>query len=265
VLLGTNINYFIRADWQGGHYPTIATQFYQLSYSTLTEGGHKWIYLNARGTMPQDVPYNPVYKAPLDKNSLIVEYKIPYHVSYGGSYWDYPGYWDDDFLFANKIDDGSINTFITDSINFYKYSKDSFFDAYNYFDSLTSGHMSFDMPGIEDYYVSFSNKNKKNISEFASIKVYLLNGPTSVSDISLQTSNIRIYPNPTEGIINIEKLNNEDANIEIFNSVGQLAYKTYLDKSSNNKQLNLSGFPKGIYLIRIYNKEKTEVKKLVIQ
>lgn len=265
VLLGTNINYAIRADWENGHIPVKATQFFGIYYTTLPEGGKKWMHLTAGGTMPEDAPHNSVSDTTFDKYSIVVEYSIAYHTVYGWKYWQNYNFWQDVFMYAHKIDGGKISSFICDSVNFYKYSQDTLFNACTYLDTLSSGWMGFDMPGKKDFYISFSNRSRENTSKFARIKVYLLNGPTSISNFRIQISDFRIYPNPTEGIINIVSYTKENATVEILNSFGQVVYKTYFNKTANNRKLNLSAEPKGIYLVRIYNKEITEVKKLIIQ
>ena len=73
-------------------------------------------------------------------------------------------------------------------------------------------------------------------------------------------SKIRIFPNPSPGIFNIEGLDGE-AEISIFNAFGDQIVdvkNTLLDK------VDLSGQPKGIYIIRISTKDGVHFEKLVI-
>ena len=74
-----------------------------------------------------------------------------------------------------------------------------------------------------------------------------LGGITGTNDI--KNSNIKIYPNPTNNIINIEGLNkNENNTIQIFDVQGKLV----ITKTINEKgTIDLSELNKGIYVIKI--------------
>jgi hypothetical protein len=76
---------------------------------------------------------------------------------------------------------------------------------------------------------------------------YQLNVLTGINDI--KNSNIKIYPNPTNNIINIEGLNkNENNAIQIFDVQGKLVItKTITEKGT----LDLSELNKGVYVIKI--------------
>jgi len=73
-------------------------------------------------------------------------------------------------------------------------------------------------------------------------------------------TDISIYPNPTNGIINItdEQLQLQNATIEIKNTLGQIVY---LDVYA--PQINVSSFPSGIYFITLNNKETKRTIKFV--
>ena len=76
---------------------------------------------------------------------------------------------------------------------------------------------------------------------------YQLNVVTGINDI--KNSNIKIYPNPTNNIINIEGLNkNENNTIQIFDVQGKLVItKTITEKGA----IDLSELNKGVYVIKI--------------
>jgi hypothetical protein len=67
-----------------------------------------------------------------------------------------------------------------------------------------------------------------------------------------KASDIRISPNPTDGIIRIEGENINFEDISIFNSLGQnVKFKVSLSEDSDDYMiLNLDKLPKGIYFIR---------------
>ena len=69
-----------------------------------------------------------------------------------------------------------------------------------------------------------------------------------------------IFPNPTKGIINIlSDDNNAIKKISVYNSLGQ-----FLFDNQNDKMIDISTFPKGIYFVNIKNKNgKIDTFKVV--
>jgi hypothetical protein len=76
---------------------------------------------------------------------------------------------------------------------------------------------------------------------------YQLNVVTGINDI--KNSNIKIYPNPTNNIINIEGLNkNENNTIQIFDVQGKLVITKNITEKGT---VDLSELNKGVYVIKI--------------
>jgi hypothetical protein len=69
---------------------------------------------------------------------------------------------------------------------------------------------------------------------------------TAVNDVP-GINPIQIVPNPTTGIINI--LGNTPGKIQLYDVVGKL-----LLEEKNVNKLDISGFAKGIYMIRLSDK-----------
>ncbi|MCD4698579.1 MAG: T9SS type A sorting domain-containing protein, partial [Bacteroidales bacterium] len=84
-----------------------------------------------------------------------------------------------------------------------------------------------------------------------------------------ENQNILLYPNPSSGklVIKIQKVLSENANLKILNSLGEIMYQEYLEKSSVQKDinLNLKGFEPGVYFISIRNNELQFNKKLILK
>lgn len=73
---------------------------------------------------------------------------------------------------------------------------------------------------------------------------------------------IMIYPNPTSGILNIEIENDAILNSEIFDAMG----KSVLHISEiTNHTIDVSGFPKGIYLLKLELDNRTHISKFVVE
>ena len=77
-------------------------------------------------------------------------------------------------------------------------------------------------------------------------------------------SSIKIFPNPTNGIINFEINSIAKLSMEIVNLSGQTIYKnTELD--NNFKMLDLSEYSKGIYFVKISDNVEVKIQKIIIE
>ncbi len=105
----------------------------------------------------------------------------------------------------------------------------------------------------EDYFVTFTKK------------------PTSTLGVSdnLDLKNISIYPNPTSGIVylDISSINLEKVTVSVTNIIGQELYTKSYDKVANefHTTLDLGGFAKGTYLIKIESDKGNSMQKITLQ
>ncbi|MCI4668253.1 MAG: T9SS type A sorting domain-containing protein [Bacteroidia bacterium] len=83
--------------------------------------------------------------------------------------------------------------------------------------------------------------------------------PVSVEDEFGKS--IRIFPNPSTGLLYIRGLEGESARIEIYNSQGQALFKEELDSSG----LDLSSLVKGVYFLKIASKRGFVVRKVYLE
>ena len=72
--------------------------------------------------------------------------------------------------------------------------------------------------------------------------------------------NIRLYPNPTNGILNIE--GNGEMTISVMNILGQKVLET---TAPDNVTLNLSGLESGVYMVRIETENGTKTEKVNVR
>lgn len=82
---------------------------------------------------------------------------------------------------------------------------------------------------------------------------------------TFEKEDFKIYPNPSNGIININTTSeNLGYNIEIHNLLGQTLITKKLNATSN--QIDLSSYPRGAYLVKVYIDEKrNKVYKVIKQ
>lgn len=80
--------------------------------------------------------------------------------------------------------------------------------------------------------------------------------------------NISLYPNPTNGIVNIsfEDVIQSQWKIEVYNSIGSLIYTEELTRIDKTEyKVDLSNFSKGMYFIKISTNNESCVKNLIVK
>ena len=90
---------------------------------------------------------------------------------------------------------------------------------------------------------------------------------TGLNQSDLNASTL-LYPNPANNEITIELSEViQNATIKIMNAIGQIVYEETINSAGNSKTLkniDISGYTKGIYTVSIENKGVKAIKKLVI-
>jgi hypothetical protein len=85
---------------------------------------------------------------------------------------------------------------------------------------------------------------------------------TATEEIFYQEKQLKVYPNPTSGILNLQAgvaFSQENCTIEIFNMAGNRVYNRYIEKSTNKEfkqSLNLNGIISGMYLVVLRSKNQ---------
>ncbi len=81
-----------------------------------------------------------------------------------------------------------------------------------------------------------------------------------------QDLGIFIYPNPTDGILNIDNLYNygESAMVRVLNSVGQVVAIHQISDFSGTNSIDLSSLKNGIYMVEISSDRKMAVERIVL-
>ncbi|NCA87108.1 MAG: T9SS type A sorting domain-containing protein, partial [Clostridia bacterium] len=98
---------------------------------------------------------------------------------------------------------------------------------------------------------------------------FIANGMSVISDLKAKATGvsdaeqnlIRVYPNPTNGILNIEGIS-ADSKVEITNAAGQLIYKS---DTRGSQTINLGGQARGLYNVRITNQQFTTTRKVMVE
>jgi hypothetical protein len=86
---------------------------------------------------------------------------------------------------------------------------------------------------------------------------------TNTNDITNNIVGINVYPNPSNGIINI---NSQTAiqKIEVYNVIGELVFEKQLNELKNNFNFDMLAFNNGIYMVKISADNKTFTEKIIL-
>jgi hypothetical protein len=122
-----------------------------------------------------------------------------------------------------------------------------------------------DGDNVMDYFVGNARGGVSIYSGFKSADSTIID--TTGLSIRNEQNNLefKLYPNPTSGILVIQLNQQEDVDIQIFNSLGQVV-KQIAAKNEEFVTLKLEGLTNGLYFVKVSNKirnmgTKTFIKK----
>ena len=116
--------------------------------------------------------------------------------------------------------------------------------------------------GTFQYFVEVTDTNGCIDSD----TILVITGTPGIEEL-IQNRNVCISPNPTTGVIKISLYGiKKDFKLSIQNILGQKIIKPQLiSNNQTNLQFDLSSQPKGIYFIKLANKDFVKVEKVVVQ
>ena len=99
---------------------------------------------------------------------------------------------------------------------------------------------------------------------FASTTMKITVNTDVSTDRTTEHDGVRIFPNPTSGIIYIvsDDFPGKTTNIEIRNLAGKTVYKNTF---TNNTCIDLTGKPRGLYILKLYNEKGVICRKICIE
>lgn len=175
----------------------------------------------------------------------------------GWSMYDLP----DSLLFEQRsytsfdIEDTYVDTIVPHPINFSPNNRIILdFADFAYYDS------SLDSIQIFDHLSSISNKLFDLYEEHLGV----FSVSTKEQEASNRNTNITLFPNPNEGVFQINLSNTEIGRLEIFDGLVRLQNSISISDKNAKVQLNLSSFPAGIYFIRFIDQSNNISSKKVI-
>ncbi|MBA3682188.1 MAG: T9SS type A sorting domain-containing protein [Bacteroidetes bacterium] len=100
------------------------------------------------------------------------------------------------------------------------------------------------------------------LKQFTSLPCNYSN-PTSINNVDTQINGFKIFPNPTNSILNLElngSIGIEDCIIKIRNVIGQIVFE-----AKAKEQINIRELKPGIYFLQLYHKEKLIATEKIIK
>ncbi len=83
------------------------------------------------------------------------------------------------------------------------------------------------------------------------------------ANVNNQLVDFSVYPNPGTGVFTIEMNDELNATVEVYDALGKKV-KT-IQQNGFKSVLDLTGFPKGMYMINITSEGQLVSKKIVLQ
>lgn len=122
----------------------------------------------------------------------------------------------------------------------------------------------------QEYYIAFWNNsypyfylggNEYN-GVISTLDICEIDGVTALNEEEL--SSFVIYPNPSDGIFQIQMPKKENVWVEVFDLNGKLVFAEQLS-SSNNATLNLTGLSNGVYTLKLHSTDDIVVERIVLK
>ena len=104
------------------------------------------------------------------------------------------------------------------------------------------------------------------MKKYTDMRIYLMDGST-VGVGEQEITNINIYPNPANDVVNIEVEEGQRyTNIELFDTQGKVIRKINLQNNlSGHIQVSLTGIPAGLYTVKLTGNITTQYIKLLVE
>lgn len=109
------------------------------------------------------------------------------------------------------------------------------------------------------------NSNSANPVDVVTFKYNALSFATAIADVSLNASDLSVYPNPTRGnvFIRITDENLIGAEVSVTNMIGQTVLSEKI--TSLNQQLDMGNQAKGLYVVTVKTEQSAVSKKIIIE
>jgi hypothetical protein len=111
---------------------------------------------------------------------------------------------------------------------------------------------------------SVDHQTPANTTNFTNVTLnWQPSSATGIEESSLNNPSIAVYPNPTNGVFNVDYTN--ASSIKVINTLGVLVYEAKMeDLSQGTKSVDLANFANGIYMITVSNNNGSSIHKVIL-
>ncbi|PCI19420.1 hypothetical protein COB64_03755 [Candidatus Wolfebacteria bacterium] len=129
-----------------------------------------------------------------------------------------------------------------------------------------TGDLIWNLPSqAGDYAIRLEVTEWRNSTIISTVKREMLIHISAFTSIHMPVSNdIKIYPNPTAGLITVTGLPREPTRITVYNVLGQMVHEETLTRSGE-PVIDLSDLTDGIYLIQVKEGQQTHGIRIIKQ
>jgi len=107
------------------------------------------------------------------------------------------------------------------------------------------------------------------IAENAGNRIRVISGVTTAINALTSSSEVSVYPNPSNGIFTFETNNEEQGtkSIEVYNMLGKLVYSNNQITKLSNYQIDMTGQSSGVYFYHVFSEDGKNISsgKMVVQ
>jgi len=114
--------------------------------------------------------------------------------------------------------------------------------------------------GAGSYTITYTYTDANSCTDMAT---HLIVVDACVGFDELALAGVRLFPNPTNGLLNIETGSNETVLVEVLNALGEVIAKEQL--SNGLTKLDLSTRSNGLYFVKISIGENSRMEKVLLQ
>jgi len=193
-IVGEGRTFYARMDSEIGNDPINSGEVYEIVANSVN--GQIYTYtLNAAEAMPE-LLFNSVL-IPEDENDdykLIVEFDVPEQILTGSIIMDDH----ENSSFYNTEEEGTINFFMADWINYLYFTDGQMFDTFNEYIGISEGEIEFSIPDDELWYAFFDKGDNLNNPQHiqGNVRLYEYEVNSSEDVVPFTTQLHTNYPNP---------------------------------------------------------------------
>ena len=91
-------------------------------------------------------------------------------------------------------------------------------------------------------------------------------GTSSIGVDELAATEVSVFPNPSNGVINVELNTNAEAAVTVVDVLGQVVYRSNENfVAGERKMINLSNKAKGMYILTVEGEDVNTVERISIK